>query len=77
VSDEDLKDLGHLPMDELMAERVRRRAQAVLAGERGLIGHPVKRKAARAWWAAEPVLLAAACIIYLLWAFDFTSKLYN
>jgi hypothetical protein len=64
-------------MDELMAERVRRRAQAVLAEERGLIGHPMRRKAAAGWRRVEPLIVAAACVVYLVWAVEFAAKLYQ
>jgi hypothetical protein len=70
-------DLPPAPMDELMAERVRRRAQAVLAEERRLVGHPLRRNAARTWGRVEPVLVAAACVVYLVWAVEFASRLYQ
>jgi hypothetical protein len=64
-------------MDELMAERVRRRAQAALAEERRLLAHPLRRQASRAWGRVEPVAVAAACVVYLVWAFEFAAKLYQ
>jgi hypothetical protein len=70
-------DLPPAPMDELMAERVRRRAQAVLAEERRLLGHPLRRRAARAWGRVEPLVVAAACVVYLVWAIEFASRLYR
>ena len=70
-------ELPKPPMDELMAERVRRRAQAVLAEERRLIGHPLQRTTAGAWRRVEPILVAAACVVYLVWAVEFASKLYQ
>jgi hypothetical protein len=70
-------DLPPAPMDELMAERVRRRAQAALADERRLLGHPLRRGAARVWGRVEPVAVAAACVVYLVWAIEFASKLYQ
>jgi hypothetical protein len=70
-------DLPPAPMDELMAERVRRRAQAVLAEERRLIGHPLRRGTAGAWRRVEPLVVAAACVVYLVWAVEFASKLYR
>ena len=78
MSDDELKQLGDAPMDQLMAERVRRRAQAALAEERRLIGHPLRRGAGRAWSRVMvPSLLAAACVVYLMWAVKFTSALYQ
>lgn len=70
-------DLPPAPMDELMAERVRRRAQAALAEERRLLAHPLRRQASRAWGRVEPVAVAAACVVYLVWAFEFAAKLYQ
>ena len=75
--DEKLKQLGSTGMDELYAERVRRRAQSVLASERSLLRRPWRRQAAQLWWRAEPVLAAAVCLGYLVWALDFVSKLYR
>jgi hypothetical protein len=75
--DEKLKQLGPTGIDDLHAERVRRKAQAVLAAERRLLRRPWLRQAERVWWTAEPVVLAAFCLAYLVWAFDFASKLYR
>jgi len=70
-------ELSEVLLDELMVERTRRRAQAALAEERRLLGHPLQRGAARAWGRVEPVLVAAACVVYLVWAVEFASKLYR
>jgi hypothetical protein len=71
VSDDDLKKLPPAPMDDLWAERLRRRAQAALSAER-------RRPLARAWSrVAVPTLLAAACVVYVVWAVQFTSALYH
>jgi len=68
MDDEDLKKLPVLRPDDLHAERVRRRAHAVI-GETRL---------RRAWnRAILPGLLTAASATYLYWALDFTAKLYR
>jgi len=77
VSDEVKIELGSVPLDELKAERVRKLAQLVLAEERRLMNRPVYRGAVRGWRAVEPLLLAAACIVYLTWAVSFASKIYQ
>jgi hypothetical protein len=65
------------PIDDLMVERVRRRAQAALAEEKELIARPIRRGVGRALWRIEPFLVAAACIIYLVWAVEFAAKIYR
>jgi hypothetical protein len=77
VSDDVKIELGSVPLDELKAERVRKLAQLVLAEERRLMNRPLARGAARGWRAAEPILLAVACIVYLTWAVSFASKIYQ
>jgi hypothetical protein len=68
-----LSELGALPVrpiDDLTGERVRRRAQELLDGER--------RRAARPWMrVAVPAVLASAVAVYLWWAFSFTAALYG
>jgi hypothetical protein len=72
VSDDDeLQNLPKAPIDELWAERVRRRAQAALAAERR---HPIVRAWSRV---AVPTLLTAACVLYVVWAVNFTAALYH
>jgi hypothetical protein len=77
VSDEVKIDLGSVPLDELKAERVRKLAQLVLDEERRLMERPVYRNALRGWRVVEPVLLAAACVVYLTWAVSFAARLYQ
>ncbi len=73
-----LRQLGLAQLDELKAERVRRLAQLVFADERRLMGRPWQRRAGRAWSGViVPTLLAAACIVYLVWAVDFAAALYR
>jgi hypothetical protein len=64
-------------IDELMVERVRRRAQAALAKEKQLIAHPIRRSIGRALWRVEPIFVAAACIVYLVWAMEFAGRIYR
>ncbi len=72
--DRKLRGLPPHDLDDLAAERVRRRAQAQLAAERRLQGRPV----ARAWSRyVTPVLLTGAVGGYLLWAISVTSALYR
>ena len=76
--DDELRQLPRAPMDQLWAERVRRRAQAALADEQRLVAHPLRRTAHRALSrVAVPALLAAACLVYVVWAVRFTASLYQ
>jgi hypothetical protein len=79
-SDDDLLDaLGSLPMADVPSERAARikgRALVVLENERRLAGRPALRRASRLYSnAIEPALVAAACIIYLHWAFSAASAI--
>jgi hypothetical protein len=75
---DELRNLPDPPLDQLWAERVRRRAQAALSDERRLQAHPLRRGAVRLWSrVAVPTLLAAACVIYVVWAVRFTEALYH
>lgn len=72
-----LRALPQEPLDELKAERVRRRAQDALAAERRL-GRwpwlpPLVRFGERG---LLPLSLSAAVAVYLIWAVRFTSALY-
>ncbi len=76
VEDPLLRELGALPtraIDDLMAERVRRRAHAVLEEEGRLAARPWLQ-AARV---AVPAVLASAVAVYLWWAVSFTAALYG
>jgi hypothetical protein len=76
-----LRDLARLParpVDDLTGERVRRRAQAILDGERRLAARPWLRPAANLWSRGlAPALLLGAVGVYLWWAVSFTSALYG
>jgi len=75
--DRDLDKLRALPgadLDDVAAERVRRRALAALAEERRLAARPVERAWSRF---VTPVLLAAACSCYLAWSFSQVGFLYR
>ena len=79
--DELAKELSHLPprdLDDLAAERVRRRAQSVLAAERRLAERPWLVPVAHAWSrVVAPVLVAGAVGGYLTWAVTFVGALYR
>jgi hypothetical protein len=67
---ERLRAIERVGPDDLSAERVRRRAQAALAEEQS--------RARRLWSRVVlPALLAAACTVYVVWAVDFTARLYR
>jgi hypothetical protein len=73
-----LKGLPPMRPDDLHAERVRRRAQSALEGERKLLARPWLKPISRAWsQAIVPSFCVAATAIYLVWALDFSSKLYG
>jgi hypothetical protein len=61
-------------LDDLTAERVRKRAQAELAHERGLAARPVARVWSRF---VTPTLLAGAVASYLFWALQVSAALYR
>jgi hypothetical protein len=72
-----LRDLARLParpIDDLTGERVRRRAQAILDGERQLRARPWLRVWSRS---VAPALLAGAVGFYLWWSVSFTAALYG
>ena len=66
--DDRLKELPAPPIDELFAERVRRRAQATLAQSK------LERVFTRVML---PSLVTAACVVYFVWAVEFASRLYR
>jgi hypothetical protein len=76
-----LAELGRLAprdADDLHAERVRRRAQAILAEERRLLERPWLRAARRAFQQAiAPTAVAGTVAVYLIWAFSFVGALYR
>lgn len=81
-SDDELsQELRQLPprdLDDLTAERVRRRAQAVLTEERRLAERPWLVPVAHAWSRViSPALVAGAVGGYLVWAVTFVSALYG
>ncbi len=70
----DLRRLGTLDLDDLAAERVRRRAQAALAEEKRLMSRPVARAVARV---VTPLLLAGACAGYFAWIVAAVGAIYR
>lgn len=76
-----LAPLGELPrpdVDDVTRERIRRRAQAVLARERDLAARPWLRRADRAYSRViEPLVVAATCSVYLAWALKAAAALYR
>ena len=65
-------------LDDLSAERVRRRAQAVLAAEKRLAARPWLIPVERVWSRAlYPALVTSAVGSYLFWAFRTAADLYR
>ena len=74
--DERLPALVAHDIDPRIAERIRRRAHAVLESERALVGRPLAARASRLYSRAiEPTLVVGACVIYLEWAVRATLAL--
>ena len=74
--DHRLRGLPPLDLDDVAAERIRRRAQRVLAEERRLARRPWLRPVATFWSrAAVPALLTGTVSIYLLWAVETAGTL--
>jgi len=69
-----LSQVGALPeidVDARVSERIRRRAQSVLAHNARLARRPWLARADRVYTRViEPPLVLAACVIYLVWAFQ-------
>jgi hypothetical protein len=66
------------PLDDLDAERVRRRARAVLAEERRIAERPMLAPLRRAWsHAIMPTLVAGAVGTYLYLSLSLAASLYH
>jgi hypothetical protein len=74
--DDLLRELPAAPMDPLWAARVRHEAQAEMTARRSAVGAPLRFR--RAWKrVAMSSLLAAACVVYVMWAIRCTAGLYR
>jgi len=73
--------LGALPSADVpgdVAARIQGRARVVLGREARLAKRPGLRRASRLYdGTVEPTLVAAACFVYLWWAFDATMAIFR
>ena len=75
---ERLARLSSAPPDDLLSERVRRRAQSVLAAEKRLAARPWLVPVERVWSRAlYPALVTSAVGSYLVWAIRTAADLYR
>jgi hypothetical protein len=75
---ESLRRLEAHDADDLLAERVRRAALAVLAAQSDAARQGPLHAAARAWSGViEPALVACSVFVYLAWAVSSVQGLYG